>query len=366
MDSHMFMGIGSTAFIFATVAYLVHIVFKNKTVGIAATTIVIFGLLFVTAGLFVRWGELYQLMSVIDLGILRSAPLSNLYESLIFFAWCTVIAYLIIEWKYKTRVFGAFVMPIVALMLAFIEMSGMSKDVTPIVPALQSNWLFFHVLLSFMAYAAFAIAFATSLMYLAIVTENRKSGPYIFWTMISGITMLLLFAKTVDFIVFYGFGATEVDPFSDNFLLRATLLSGSIPLTIFSSVAAGGFLFLIWRNGGSVFKRLIAHFPVSAEMLDDITYKCIVVGFPLFTIGAILMGAVWADQAWGRYWSWDPKETWSLIVFFVYAFYLHARLMRGWKGVRIAMVSVVGFLATLFLYLGVNLLLGGLHAYGTL
>lgn len=363
MDSHTLIGIGSAAFIFATVAYVVHLTFRNKTVGIVATTITIFGLLFLTFGIFARWGELYQLTG---LSLIRSAPLSNLYESLVFFAWCTVAGYLIIEWKYKSRAFGAFIMPIVALILAFIEMSGMSKEVSPLVPALQSNWLFFHVLLSFVSYAAFAIAFATAVMYLAVVTENRKSGAYIFWTLTAGVVLILLFAKTIDFAVFHVFGATAVDPLSDNFLLRATFWSGSIPFTVFSSIVAGGFLFLVWRNGGSILKKLIAHFSISAKMLDDITYKSIVVGFPLFTIGAILMGAIWADQAWGTYWSWDPKETWSLIVFFVYAFYLHARLMRGWKGTKIAVVSVVGFISTLFLYLGVNLLLGGLHAYGTL
>ncbi len=363
MDSHIFIGMGSTAFIFATVAYVVHLVFKNKTVGTIATIITISGLLFLAAGIFARWGELYQLTG---LSILRSAPLSNLYESLVFFAWCTVLGYLVIEWKYKNRAFGAFVMPVVALTLAFIEMSGMSKELSPLVPALQSNWLFFHVLLSFISYAAFAIAFATATMYLAVVTENRKSVPYIFWTLTAGIVLILLSAKTIDFIAFHILGVTAADPLSDNFLLRATFWSGSLPLTIISSIAAAGFLFLMWQYGGGVFKRLIAPFSISPEMLDDITYKSIVVGFPLFTVGAILMGAIWADQAWGKYWSWDPKETWSLIVFFVYAFYLHARLMRGWKGVKIAIVSIVGFISTMFLYLGVNLLLSGLHAYGTL
>jgi cytochrome c-type biogenesis protein CcsB len=362
----MFIGIGSVAFIFATVAYVVYLVFKNNTVGIIATTITAFGLLFMILGFFARWGELYEVMLPAGLGIIRSVPMSNLYESLVFFALCTVAAYLFIEWKYKTRAFGAFVMPIVALMLAFIQMSGMSAEITPLVPALQSNWLLLHVLLSFMSYAAFAIAFAASIMYLATVSESRKSGAYIFWTLTSGIVLLLLIAKMVDFMAFYVLGITARDPMSDNFLLRASFWSGSIPLTLFSSAVAGGFLFLIWRNGGSVFKKLMAHFSISPQIYDDITYKSIVVGFPLFTIGAILMGAIWADQAWGRYWSWDPKETWSLIVFFVYAFYLHARLMRGWKGTKIAIVSIVGFISTLFLYLGVNLLLSGLHAYGGL
>jgi cytochrome c-type biogenesis protein CcsB len=99
-------------------------------------------------------------------------------------------------------------------------------------------------------------------------------------------------------------------------------------------------------------------------MLDDLTYKSIAIGFPIFTLGGLIFGAIWADQAWGKYWSWDPKETWSLITWFVYAFYVHARFMRGWRGSKIAIVAVIGFVSTVFTYLGVNLLLSGLHSYG--
>jgi cytochrome c-type biogenesis protein CcsB len=87
-------------------------------------------------------------------------------------------------------------------------------------------------------------------------------------------------------------------------------------------------------------------------------------GFPIFTLGGLIFGAIWADQAWGVYWSWDPKETWSLITWLVYAFYLHARLLRGWRGHKTAVVSIIGFIAVIFTYLGVNLLLSGLHSYG--
>jgi cytochrome c-type biogenesis protein CcsB len=122
-------------------------------------------------------------------------------------------------------------------------------------------------------------------------------------------------------------------------------------------------ILLIWRFG-LVLKRVIDRFNMSAENLDEITYKSIAIGFPIFTLGGLIFGAIWADQALGTYWSWDPKETWSLITWFVYAFYLHGRMLRGWRGKGVAIVAVVGFMAVIFTYLGVNLLLSGLHAYG--
>jgi len=107
---------------------------------------------------------------------------------------------------------------------------------------------------------------------------------------------------------------------------------------------------------------LLGMFP-STKVLDDLNYKAIMIGFPMLTIG-IITGAAWANYAWGTYWSWDPKETWSLIVWFIYAAFLHARFTRGWVGRRVAWLSIFGFAATIFCYLGVNLVLSGLHSYG--
>jgi cytochrome c-type biogenesis protein CcsB len=154
----------------------------------------------------------------------------------------------------------------------------------PLVPALQSNWLTYHVVTCFLAYAAFAVACGVSIMYL--VKEGRDEG---------------------------GSGGQGLFP--------------------------------------------------AAAVLDELNYRAIMIGFPFLTLG-IVTGAAWAHYAWGTYWSWDPKETWSLIVWFIYAAFLHARLTRGWAGRRAAWLSVLGFVATLFCYLGVNLLLPGLHSYG--
>jgi cytochrome c-type biogenesis protein CcsB len=123
-----------------------------------------------------------------------------------------------------------------------------------------------------------------------------------------------------------------------------------------------GLFGLVWSQGMKL-KALLKQYLPSLDQLADVTYRMIAIGWPLLTAG-IITGAVWANSAWGTYWSWDPKETWSLITWFVYAIYLHARYVRGWKGTQMAVISAVGFLAVIFTYLGVNLVLSGLHSYG--
>lgn len=359
MESSQFFGISSVAYILAMVAYISYLVFKNSTVGIVASTITYVAFVSQTMAFLLRWREFHDLS---QMGWIRSIPLTNLYESLVFFVWCLILAYLIIEWKYKNRSFGAFITPIAGMALAFIDISGMAKDIQPLVPALQSNWLLVHVIMSFIAYANFSIAFATGIMYLALTSENRTSGIYIFWTVILGIFLAILLAMGIDFLTFKVAVKTP-DAFIKSHLFKATFRSDSGFMVMLSYIGAAAFIFILWRFG-YIFKKIIASFNVSPDLLDDLTYKNIAIGFPIFTLGGLVFGAIWADQAWGRYWSWDPKETWSLILWFVYAFYLHARLLRGWRGPKIAAVAVIGFLCTIFTYLGVNLLLSGLHAYG--
>ncbi len=216
------------------------------------------------------------------------APLSNLYESVVFFSWTIILIYGVIELKYKYRVVGAFVVPFALFGMTWAQL-GLHSGIEPLVPALQSNWLLYHVITCFLGYAAFAVACGISIMYLI------KAGQ-------------------------------ETDA---------------------ANPSAGG---------------IIAMFP-STRILDDLNYRAIMIGFPLLTLG-IVTGAAWANYAWGTYWSWDPKETWSLIVWFVYAAFLHARITRGWVGKRAAWLSIIGFAATIFCYLGVNLFLSGLHSYG--
>jgi ABC-type transport system involved in cytochrome c biogenesis permease subunit len=495
MDSSMLYGIATVAYILAIL--VVEFAYKNRSFGAFVTPVAALTLAFL-----MRWKEFYDLNVNLGMGgdILRATPLTNLYESLIFFVWCLIAAYLVVEFAYKNRSFGAFVTPVAALTLAFIEMSGMSKDIQPLVPALQSNWLLIHVFMSFISYSCFALAFSTGLMYLIANTEKQgkktvfwgvflafgvlfglvtqspqtvvlwilcfaivigadvklnidiasrifhkketgehvsvaktvlttlglslvsiaaifiliqlvklqlvmaeeaallkdgvspvqaaafrgsamgvvgllffmgmvfikylvlEKGYYLFWTITSGVFMAVLLAMGMDFLRFDVMGAAL--PIQGGKTLRATFLSPSPAVAVVSYTAAVAFIYGVWRYG-NILKKIIDGFGISTGMLDEITYKSITIGFPIFTLGGLIFGAIWADQAWGTYWSWDPKETWSLITWFFYAFYLHARLLKGWRGHNIAVTSVVAFMVVIFTYLGVNLLLSGLHAYGS-
>jgi cytochrome c-type biogenesis protein CcsB len=359
MDSSLFFGISSIAYVLAMVAYIMYLSFKKATIGVIATTMTTVGFMSHTTAFVIRWKEFYEIGRM---GILRAIPLTNLYESLIFFVWCLILGYLIIEWKYKNRSFGAFITPIAGMALAFIDISGMDKNIHPLIPALQSNWLLAHVTLSFTAYAAFAISFALALMYLVVTSENKKEAPYLFWTITLGIFISVLVAMGIDFFVFK-VAVRSPESFIKSYLFKATFRNSSLAVTAVSYAAVAVFIYLIWKYG-LLLRNIITSFSISADLLDDLTYKCIAVGFPIFTIGGLIFGAIWADQAWGKYWSWDPKETWSLITWFVYAFYLHARFLRGWRGTKISVLAVIGFICTVFTYLGVNLLLSGLHSYG--
>jgi cytochrome c-type biogenesis protein CcsB len=218
-----------------------------------------------TAGLLVRWQESYAL------GI-PHVPLTNLYESLIFYAWCL----LLIQILMKKMLNPALSLCLCSAALSFMGLSSLwPSNIQPLIPALQSNWLHIHVLTCFISYAAFTVSFFCGVFY---------------------------------------------------FL---------------------GFRFLPPR-----------------ETLEEINYQSVMVGFPMLSAG-ILTGAVWASYAWGSYWSWDPKETWSLITWIFYALFLHARYAKGWTGKKIALLAIVGFASVMFTYLGVNLVLSGLHSYAS-
>jgi cytochrome c-type biogenesis protein CcsB len=166
----------------------------------------------------------------------------------------------------------------------------------------------------------------------------------------------------IDFIYLVSFQhLAEGESFKQH-IFEGTFLSASPAISIISWLAVLAFFSLVWSKGLGL-KNLLKPYIPAQNLLDDVTYRMIAVGWPLLTAG-IITGAVWANSAWGTYWSWDPKETWSLITWFIYAIYLHSRYVRGWKGTQMAVISSVGFLAVIFTYLGVNLVLSGLHSYG--
>ena len=177
--------------------------------------------------------------------------------------------------------------------------------------------------------------------------------------------VLLVISSAVAFLLWYAFerNAAEIQPLVpalQSYWMKIHVPANFIGYGAFALAAMVGVAYLLTERFAFFRERLPAQ-----EMLDDVMYKAISLGFAFFTVATIL-GALWAAEAWGGYWSWDPKETWALIVWLNYAAWLHMRLTRGWRGVPMAWWSVIGLFVTLFAFVGVNMFLSGLHSYGEL
>ncbi|HYF44406.1 MAG TPA: c-type cytochrome biogenesis protein CcsB [Ramlibacter sp.] len=285
-------------------------------------------------GTMVRWYESYLIGP--DVGHI---PVSNLYEVFILFCWMTAAFYLYFEAQYGTRSLGAFVMLVVSAAVGFLlwyTVVREAHEIQPLVPALKSWWMKLHVPANFIGYGTFALSAMVAFAYLvkqyAGETRWYKLAPL--W--ILGVVLCfepVVFRKGVE-------GASSY--WAVYFGVSALIVAGIL-----------------------MARRRIAERLPSYEVLDDVMYKSIAVGFAFFTIATVL-GALWAAEAWGGYWSWDPKETWALIVWLNYAAWLHMRLMKGLRGAVSAWWALVGLAVTTFAFLGVNMFLSGLHSYGTL
>ena len=236
-------------------------------------------------------------------------PISNLYESLCFLAWACTLTQLLVERTWPSPIVAAAATPMGLGCIAFASFAlpDQLQTSAPLVPALRSSWLVMHVSVIMVSYAALMVG---SLLSLAVLFTDRGE-------------------------------ALE---------LRS------------SSIGSGGYRRAVATTEGGLIQLQSVQFTTN-EQLDSLSYRTITVGFLMLTVG-IVSGAVWANEAWGSYWSWDPKETWALICWLVYAAYLHTRLSRGWQGRRPALVAVAGLVVIAVCYIGVNLLGIGLHSYG--
>jgi len=287
-------------------------------------------------GSMVRWYESYLIGP--DVGHI---PVSNLYEVFVLFCWMTAAFYLYFEEHYQTRSLGAFVMLVVSAAVGFLLWYTVVRgahEIQPLVPALQSWWMKVHVPANFVGYGMFSLAAMVSLAYLIKQQANENR-----WYKLTPLWLLGVVLGLVPIV----FRATPATAGGSNYWEGYLLVSGLIAAVI-----------LLGR------KRIAERLP-SFEVLDDVMYKSIAVGFAFFTIATVL-GALWAAEAWGGYWSWDPKETWALIVWLNYAAWLHMRLVKGLRGTVASWWALVGLAVTTFAFLGVNMFLSGLHSYGTL
>jgi len=255
-------------------------------------------------------------------------PLSNLYESLLFLTWILLTIYLYLEFKTKSKLLGAVLLPITLLINGFanLTLSAEMQKSSPLVPALQSNWLMMHVSMMMLSYATLIIGSLFCILFLVLSKLQDVD---------------LQLVEESPSLVFYNLDYYEVKLFS-----KKKELSRPINFSFDNNVQEMAFLRLL-------------------KSLDNWSYRIIGLGFPFLTIG-IIAGGVWANEAWGSYWSWDPKETWALITWLVFATYLHSRITKGWKGKKTAILGGLGFFVIWICYLGVNFLGKGLHSYGWL
>ncbi|HPQ67999.1 MAG TPA: cytochrome c biogenesis protein CcsA [bacterium] len=400
-------------FLLATAAYMIYLAARKDVwwkIGFGASSV---AALSMTLALILRW---------VAAGW-DHPPFTNLYESLVFFAWGIVVFYLFVEWKYKIRLAGAFIVPLACVTMGLASLSP-SKEIEPLVPALQSIWLHLHVAVASIGYAAFLAAFAFAVLFFlkdrvslkwflvtasafvifAVLAASRGAvlpaanfyfdlpemtgmGVHTGKVPLPGVGPLLLLAMLAALAAF-------IQSVSD--IVRKKNETSSLAFTLFLVVFGVMTAALIWLlvqthrvphahlgNNPYAFAMLVIAWLMSlmvvifhlryeailnalpeVKIIDRLTYNTIMIGFPLMTL-VIITGAIWANKAWGRYWGWDPKETASLVTWGIYLLYLHTRLTQGWQGRRSMIIAVIGFVSVVFTYLGVNLLLSGLHAYAT-
>ncbi|NRS46723.1 c-type cytochrome biogenesis protein CcsB [Brevibacillus sp. HB2.2] len=332
------------------------------------------------------------------------SPTSNMFEFMAFLDYCIILAYLIIYRIYKLTSIGAFVLPLGVIMLAYSYV--FPKQITALIPSLQSYWLHIHVTTAALGEGILAVGFAAGLMYLIRTVPQHISTKSTKWLEIVLAVVLMLvgfilmdstFARMDQKTVFemkkeeMNAVGQKVKPKVEYILPAIVAPADSTiikegpmsPLfeaptwmegkdaarklnTMLWSVLTGAILYgglrLIFRKRlGAAIKPSVEG--VDPELLDEISYRAISIGYPVFTLGALIFAMIWAEEAWGRFWGWDPKEVWALVVWLFYSAYLHLRLSRGWIGAKSAWMSVIGFVIILITLVVVNLVIAGLHSY---
>ncbi|MFG3432665.1 c-type cytochrome biogenesis protein CcsB [Lysinibacillus fusiformis] len=321
------------------------------------------------------------------------APVSNMYEFMTFFGIMLTGSYLIIHFLYKQLVVGLFTIPVSLIILGYG--SVFTKEVSPLVPSLQSHWLTIHVMTVAFSSAILSVSFATGLIFLlrtldvskkSIRTYSLEFVLYCLVVIIGFIGISTFFSLTADDLQVQfenAQGQSEKAVYSIKPLIvnkGAVTENGEAVglIEITNKIDAKKSNSIVWAfMMGTVLYvaiRLVTRKSVSAilkpwtsrvqpQLMDEISYRAVVIGFPLFALGGLLFAMIWAQIAWSRYWGWDPKEVWALITFLFYAAFLHFRLSKGWEGEKTAWLAIIGFGIIVFNQVFVNLVIAGLHSY---
>ncbi|WP_404466483.1 c-type cytochrome biogenesis protein CcsB [Planococcus rifietoensis] len=352
-----------------------------------------------------RWGKVAITITVIgflaQLGyfitrwmVTGHAPISNMFEFTTAFGMTLVGGFIILYALYKTAVLGMIVLPIALLIIAYASM--FPSEVSPLIPALQTNWLAIHVITVVIAEGILGISAAAGLIYLLKVVDQKKKSKQRFWleAIMYSLVLVLGFVVTSTFFTLTNyeadfayvnkdgqpseitynmpaiFGMNEFEPMTDGaftpLLEMPPIVHAGKLTTVLWSVVVGTLLYALIRL---IFRKRISEMlqpftkNVNLQLMDEINYRSIIIGFPIFSLGALIFAMIWAQIAWSRFWGWDPKEVWALVTFLFYAAYLHLRLGRGWAGEKSAWLAVIGFVIIMFNLVAVNLIIAGLHSY---
>ncbi|MCG5102957.1 c-type cytochrome biogenesis protein CcsB [Oceanobacillus alkalisoli] len=358
---------------------------KKEVAGNIAITITILGFLAQLTYFFTRWMASGH------------APLGNMFEFVTFLGMAMVLAFIIIYFIYRLGFLGLFALPIAMLIIAYASM--FPSEVAPLVPSLNSYWLWIHVSTVAIGQGILFISFVAGLMYLIKEIDQTKRTKRNTWLEIVVYTLFLVIGFIVITSVFNVAGYKATFEYQDGTQIFETeyhlpaiaapnngvLVTDGVVEPLFEAPswmqgedAGRKFNTVIWSllTGTLIYgitvlilrKRVAAAIQpllrsVKADLLDEIMYRAVAIGFPVFTLGGLIFAAIWAQIAWGRFWGWDPKEVWALITWFFYAAFLHLRLSRGWHGEKSGWLAVIGFGIIMFNLIVVNLVLSGLHSY---
>lgn len=397
MDTKTLISISGTALYTAFILYLAATFFFGATIrdknqkdkkGFSGTV----GIILTIAGF------LSQLVYFITRWLASGhAPLSNMFEFVTFFGMTMVLGFIIIWFMYRLHVLGLLALPVAMIVIAYASM--FPREIAPLVPSLQSHWLYIHVSTVSLGNGILTISFVAGLIYLIRQIDQTRRSKQTVWL---EIVLYSLFAFVGFSIVTTTFEAAgykaeftyEQDgntltseyhmpaiagPYKGELLTKDKMVpwietpkwfhgadAGRKFNTLIWSLVTGLILYLLTRligrkRVGALLQPLMKR--AKPDVLDEISYRAVAIGFPVFTLGGLIFAAIWAQIAWDRFWGWDPKEVWALITWFFYAAFLHLRLSRGWHGERSAWLAVVGFAIIMFNLVAVNLILAGLHSY---
>ena len=285
-------------------------------------------------------------------------PLSNMYESMVTLSTFMVLSGILFTIKHPLAFLEAG-SSVFAIMMIGIS-SLFPSEIKPLIVPLQSNWLYVHVSLAFLGESCFAVAFILSYMYCLRRILGNAAGKTTFENKAEKVACYIVtVGLPIIFIagmILLALTLKENPKYADKWQnIVYWLICPAIVTSVLLSI-------MTYLFRGAIGKGAEKWLPEDS-VLDNLTYRAIALGYPLYTVGGLVFGMIWANKTWGRYWGWDPKETWALVTFLVYSVYLHVRLSRGWSGIWTACLAVAGFSVTLFTLFAVNFLISGLHSY---